>query len=221
MSSPSSKKAAVRYTEEEKKEIIDFVLAYNTANKRGGQTKAVQKYKVSAVTLNNWLKDAEASAKKSAATKKSRKSPVAAVESAAKVSPAAEATPADAVSVNSSEPVIAIETGKGRRYTSAEKNQILDFIEEYNRTHGRGGQSKAAAKFNVSVMTISGWRNSLAGSFRARKTPSAVSPAISSNLVAKVNQLIEIGQEIRNAETELAKLKVKFDSLSASIKASL
>jgi transposase-like protein len=230
MSSQSPKKAApARYTEEQKKEIIDFVLAYNAANKRGGQSKAVQKYKVSSVTLNGWLKNAadapaesETPSKSGKAAKKSKTSKVVQPVTVESVDETAEAPVIAAKEADSADTEAdSIASTKGRRYTSAEKNEILDFIDEYNRVHGRGGQSRAADKFKVSVMTISGWRNSLAGSFRSRKSASSVNPSVSANLIAKVNSLIELGNQIRDAETELAKLKSKFDSISASIKSSL
>ncbi|MEI8039252.1 MAG: hypothetical protein WCJ14_12755, partial [Verrucomicrobiota bacterium] len=47
-----------RYTPEKKQEIIDYVIAYNAANGRGGQSKAVDKYKLSAITCASWLKAA-------------------------------------------------------------------------------------------------------------------------------------------------------------------
>jgi transposase-like protein len=43
---------------------------------------------------------------------------------------------------------------KGKRYSDAEKAEILAFIE----SRGRGGQSAAAKKFNVTPLTISNWR---------------------------------------------------------------
>ncbi|MFT7173173.1 MAG: transposase-like protein [Paracoccaceae bacterium] len=45
-----AKKKAKRYTAEQKKEILDFI-----ANEgRGGQTKAVTKFKVTAATIASW-----------------------------------------------------------------------------------------------------------------------------------------------------------------------
>ncbi|MES2997075.1 MAG: hypothetical protein V4733_09730 [Verrucomicrobiota bacterium] len=45
-----------RYSVEEKQEIIDFVIAYNAENGRGGQSAAVKKYGLSALTVGAWLK---------------------------------------------------------------------------------------------------------------------------------------------------------------------
>jgi transposase-like protein len=43
---------------------------------------------------------------------------------------------------------------KGKRYTEQEKAEILAWAD----AQGRGGQTKAAAKFKVSPLTISNWR---------------------------------------------------------------
>lgn len=45
-----------RYTPEQKQEIIDFVMAHNSEHGRGGQSAAVKKYGLSALTIGNWLK---------------------------------------------------------------------------------------------------------------------------------------------------------------------
>lgn len=51
-----AKKTAKRYTEEEKVEILAFTSQYNAEHGRGGQTAAVKKYGVTALTLNAWSK---------------------------------------------------------------------------------------------------------------------------------------------------------------------
>jgi len=51
-------KAGTRYTDEQKKEVVDFAVAYNAANGRGGQSKAASKFKVSPLTVVAWLKAA-------------------------------------------------------------------------------------------------------------------------------------------------------------------
>lgn len=48
-------KTAKRYTEEEKREIVDFVRQYNLENRRGGVSAAVKKFGVSPITVNSWF----------------------------------------------------------------------------------------------------------------------------------------------------------------------
>lgn len=46
---------------------------------------------------------------------------------------------------------------KGVRYTDAQKKEVTDFAHKYNQDNGRGGQSKAAEKFNISPLTVATW----------------------------------------------------------------
>ncbi|MCW1921084.1 transposase [Luteolibacter arcticus] len=53
-----------------------------------------------------------------------------------------------------------VAASKGKRYSEAEKAEILAFID----AQGRGGQSKASKKFGVSPLTLSSWRKKSGGS---------------------------------------------------------
>ncbi|MGB6222835.1 hypothetical protein [Haloferula sp.] len=46
---------------------------------------------------------------------------------------------------------------KGKRYTDAEKQEIIDFVNEYNAANGRGGAANASKKFSVSQLTVGAW----------------------------------------------------------------
>ena len=63
-----AKRTVKRYTEEEKSEILAFVEKFNAENGRGGQTAAVNKYKVTPMTLSAWNKKSGKKAKKSVIT---------------------------------------------------------------------------------------------------------------------------------------------------------
>lgn len=54
MAKAKSKAKAKRYSDEKRKEILDFIDAQG----RGGQSKAVAKYKVTAATIASWRKKA-------------------------------------------------------------------------------------------------------------------------------------------------------------------
>jgi len=47
---------ARRYTVKEKEEILRFVETVNAKQGRGGQTSAVKKYGISALTISSWLR---------------------------------------------------------------------------------------------------------------------------------------------------------------------
>lgn len=60
-----------RYAAAKKQEIIDFVKDHNNTKGRGGQAAASKKFKVSQLSISNWLKGG-AAPKKKGSKKKTR-----------------------------------------------------------------------------------------------------------------------------------------------------
>ena len=75
----SASSKGVRYTDAQKKEVVDFATSYNAADGRGGQSKAAEKFKISQLTIASWLKGSGA--------KKAAKAPKAAKASKAAKAP--------------------------------------------------------------------------------------------------------------------------------------
>lgn len=203
--STKNKKSAptgVRYSDAQKKEIVNFVAQYNSTKGRGGQAAASKKFKVTPLTISAWLKGAGV---KAVGKKTSPASGVKAVKAA---KPAKQ-------SANSK---------KGKRYSAEEKQQVVDFVNSWNSAKGRGGQSQAAKKFNLSVLTVSSWLKR-AGVAKPKAAAKAVAPvkavAVPAGLASKVSSLLQIGDQIRRAESELQQLRSKYDALSASIRSSI
>ncbi len=197
----------VRYTDEQKKEIVDFVINYNAANGRGGQSKAAEKFNISQITVAGWLKSAGAPApvKKVAA------------EKPAKAPKAAKASKVSSSSV-------------GTRYTPAQKQEVVDFVASYNAANGRGGQSKASVKFGVSPLTVMAWlkafgapkavKSGVAKAKTGAKAASASAPAAAAStgsFSARLDSLVALNRQIEKAEVELAALKSKFAAAKASL----
>lgn len=215
--SKSSASKGVRYTDAQKKEVLDFVASYNAANGRGGQSKAAEKFNISALTIAAWGKGGKTPADKPAKAVK-----------AAKASKAPKA-PKVPKAPKAAKP--AKKSGKtGTRYTDEQKQEIVDFALAYNAANGRGGQSKAAAKFKVSPLTIMGWlkaggakKVSKKSAAKAPKAAKASKPAKAAkassggDFDSKLAALLALRKEISKAEGELAKLNAKFDSLKASL----
>ena len=90
MSTKSKKAAAtgVRYTDAQKKEVVDFVIAYNSANGRGGQSAASKKFKVTPLTISGWIKASGSKAAKPAKKAKVAKAPKAAKKATKKAAKA-------------------------------------------------------------------------------------------------------------------------------------
>jgi transposase-like protein len=200
--STTKKKAVqgIRYTDAQKKEVVDFVTSYNKANGRGGQSKAGDKFKMSQITVASWLKAAGA-----------MKAP-----KATKVVKAVKATKAPSAKK------AANKTKAGTRYTPEQKAEVLAFVASHNAANGRGGQSTAAAKFNISPLTVMAWLKASGAPKAAKATKGAASskaintPAVSTGINVKLASLLSVIAQIAKAEVELAHLKAKAASIQAS-----
>lgn len=215
MSTTTKKKSTkgVRYTDAQKKEVIDFAVAYNASNGRGGQSKAASKFGISQLTVASWLKGSGAAkAPKAAKAVKAPKAPKAA---------------------NAPKKAKASKSKVRTRYTAEQKQEVVDFTVSYNAANGRGGQSKAAEKFNVSPLTVMAWLKAAGVSRGAKKGTAKVAKAAKApkapkaekapkgsepgSFDAKLSALLVLSREITKAEAELAKLISKFNSAKASL----
>jgi transposase-like protein len=223
MSTKNKKASAtgVRYSDAQKQEVVDFVAQYNSANGRGGQSAAAAKFKVTPLTISAWIKKLGAPKAKKAV----------------KAAPAAKAVKA-AAPVKAAKPAKAVKAGKskkGVRYNAEQKQEVVDYVASYNAANGRGGQSHAAAKFGLSVLTVATWLKNAGTSAKGTKAKAVVVKAVKavkaaapvavaavpSGLAAKVASFIAVGEQVRKAEVELQSLRAKLDSLKSSIQASL
>lgn len=267
MSTKNKKSSAtgVRYSDVQKKEVVDYVAQYNSANGRGGQSAAAAKFKVTPLTIATWIKSVGAPSKSAAAPVKAAAAPVKAAAAPSKSAAApvkAAAAPSKAVAAPvkaaaapskavaspvkaSAAPVKAVKAAKvaatvakpakaekagekskkGVRYTGEQKQEVVDFVSSYNAANGRGGQSHAAAKFGLSVLTVSTWLKNAGSKGASVKGSSAVKAvkvaavSLPTGLTAKVSSLIALSDQIRKAELELNSLRGRYDVLKSSIQA--
>jgi hypothetical protein len=113
----------------------------------------------------------------------------------------------------------------GVRYTDEQKKNIVDFVVSHNLANGRGGQSAASKKFKVGPITIAAWLKKSGAKAKVAKVTNVTkvaakkgSTAAPAGLAAKVASLVEINEQVRQAETQLGKLYTRHDSIMASIK---
>ncbi len=179
----------VRYTKDKKLEVVNYIDDYNAKYGRGGQSAAAKKFKITPLTVAKWNKEfteEEKVAAKSSSGKKSRPTPKAKAFGSGK---------------------------RGTRYSTEQKGQVVDYVNDYNAKHGRGGQSQAAKKFGLSVLTVSAWLKSpyITGSAEASasKMPKSMN--------AKMAALIEVSEKLRKSEIETARLRAKYDAIRSSI----
>ncbi|QTN32996.1 hypothetical protein HZ994_11915 [Akkermansiaceae bacterium] len=102
-------------------------------------------------------------------------------------------------------------TVRGKRYTAEEKAKIVAFVQEYNATNGRGGQSVAATKFGTSQLTISTWLKGAGVSGRSKVSGGKGS------MQGKLATMLTLGQDIERLERELSTKRSKFETLKASL----
>jgi hypothetical protein len=101
---------------------------------------------------------------------------------------------------------------RGKRYTSEEKGKIISYVEDYNASNGRGGQSSAAKKFGVSQLTVSSWLQNAGVSGRTPKGSGG-----KGSMQNKLGTMLTLGQEIEKLERELNTKRSKFEALKASL----
>lgn len=213
----------VRYTDAQKKEVVDYAMNYNAANGRGGQSKAAAKFNISQITVSAWMKAAGAPAPvKKVAASKATKAP--------KAGKKAKAPKAGKSKAGKSK---AGKSGAGTRYTDEQKKEVTDFAVAYSAANGgRGGPSKAGKKFAVSPLTVTAWLKAAgvqgsknaprkgikyAATGKAGKAAKASTPAVSGGINAKLSSLLALSNQIADTEAELAQLTAKFNSLKASL----
>lgn len=109
-----------------------------------------------------------------------------------------------------------VNTAKGRRYTQAEKADILAFVDKVNTQKGRGGQSAASKKFKISPLTISSWIRSGVGG-GGGLTISAGSASVSGPIGKKLAKLQALHDQIVRSEKDLSKLRTQFKVLKSSL----
>ncbi len=101
---------------------------------------------------------------------------------------------------------------KGKRYSDKEKSEILAFVAKVNAENGRGGQTAASQKYNISQLTISSWLN---GSTRVRAGKGGT--RANGTLGAKLAKLSALHDQITRLEKDLARMKAQFNGLKAAL----
>ncbi|MAS94875.1 MAG: hypothetical protein CMO55_16895 [Verrucomicrobiales bacterium] len=102
------------------------------------------------------------------------------------------------------------------RYDQQTKDKVVDFVREYNESHGRGGQSAAVAKWSISPLTVKSWLDKAGVSTPSK--PIMASPFRSTNL-RKTDPDCAINTLERMAEiqTQLSKLESEYFSLKSTL----
>jgi transposase-like protein len=103
-------------------------------------------------------------------------------------------------------------SSKGRRYTPEEKATIIEHVEKVNASKGRGGQTAAAKKFGISMLTISSWMKK-----PAEGAAAARGAGKSKSVNGALAKLASIHTQIEAKERELVTLRQQFDALKRTL----
>lgn len=106
---------------------------------------------------------------------------------------------------------------KGRRYTTEEKAAIIDHVEKINASKGRGGQTAAAKKFGISMLTISNWMKKSAPAAAGKSSVKSKGKGSSKSMNGSLAKLAALHSQIQSKEKELAKLKQQFNVIKSSL----
>jgi len=91
---------------------------------------------------------------------------------------------------------------KGKRYTDAEKQVIVNYVNDFNAKNGRGGQAAAVKKFGVTALSITAWMKATApakpakpaAAPKAAKAPAKAAKAAkpAKQVPAKVEKVVKV-----------------------------
>jgi hypothetical protein len=100
---------------------------------------------------------------------------------------------------------------RGKRYTSAEKAEILTFVDQHNAENkGRGGAATASRKFKVSQLTISNWLRDAGGTGSNSKAKNA-------DISQVLKKLGEVHKKMAKVEDELSALRKEYSALKSQL----
>lgn len=118
-------------------------------------------------------------------------------------------------------------SGRGKRYTAAQKAKVLKYVDDINASKGRGGAAAASRKFGISQITIGQWIKSggatkPSGKKRgrpavAKKGSSKKTAATGGGFSAKLRRLATLHDSIKKKEAELASMHSELDKLKKSL----
>ena len=103
---------------------------------------------------------------------------------------------------------------KAKRYTPSQKEEILAFIKK----EGRGGQTKAVARFGVTAATLSAWKKKGKGATKAVvRSAKALRATGASKELRAIEELRGLLKEIAATEGKLDELKAAYSKAKAKL----
>ena len=87
---------------------------------------------------------------------------------------------------------------QGLRYSEAKKREVVNFVHQYNKKNGRGGQAAAFKKYRIAVLSISNWLKDAAAAAPAAAAPAAPAPAAAAPAApAKTKKAAKVAKAVK------------------------
>lgn len=99
------------------------------------------------------------------------------------------------------------------RYDQKKKDAVVAFVQKFNETNGRGGQTAAVEKFSINPITVRNWMDKAGLPAPKKKTKSIVQRAKKpsstplSSPVRALRRMSEIQEKIEALQLEYTQLK--------------
>jgi hypothetical protein len=105
------------------------------------------------------------------------------------------------------------------RYDQKTKDEVVAFINDFNKANKRGGQSAAAAKYGITALTISKWLKASGGTGkkRGRKPGVTVAAGNKARAAGKASKITDVFERMLAIRKEIDKLQAEFDKLKTQL----
>lgn len=97
-------------------------------------------------------------------------------------------------------------TTKGKRYSTAEKQEVLDYVASVDSEKGRGGVAAAARHFDITPLTITAWKKRFGTDASAPLEATGAKAATSRGATAQSRALHRLGEILDNLEFHKAQI---------------
>ncbi|MDP0489686.1 MAG: hypothetical protein Q7Q71_01395 [Verrucomicrobiota bacterium JB023] len=106
---------------------------------------------------------------------------------------------------------------KGKRYTTEEKQKVLDYVAQVDAEKGRGGVAAASREFGITPLTIAAWKKKLGGGSAPAASKNGKAPRGATSQARVLHRLAEILDEIAAKQADIDALEKEYSKLKKKV----
>ncbi len=99
---------------------------------------------------------------------------------------------------------------RGKRYTNAQKTQVLAYVDKVNDEQGRGGVTAASKKYGVTPLSISNW-------LKRKRINDQTAMMSNADYAVKLRELADLHEVIVRKEEELQDLRDQYHNVKSEL----